>query len=940
MRRTTRAFVVALSLLLLPAGAARAQETKPAAPEKVADGVVVAVSDGFLKLEVVADDVVRVAFAKDRAFFDKRSVAAGVRKASATKWDLATTARDATLSTPKLKARVDLATGSVTFLDAAGKTILAERKGGRTMTPVDVQGEKTFNVRQQWEPISDESLYGLGLHHQKLVDLKGYDVDLWQHNGTVAIPVLVSSRGYGIFWDNTSYTRFGDLRPWAPLPVGLTGSYYAGAHFEKLVGTRADKDVDVYVEGEVKEPNLKVHPSLPAEGDWSARWEGEIQAPETGDYLFQTFSNDGVKMWIDEKLVVNHWRQSWLPWIDFARARFQKGKRYRVRLEYTKDQGGIQAIQLRWKTPSPSTTTSLWSEVGDGVDYYFIYGPELDRVVAGYRRVTGEATMLPKWAFGLWQSRQRFNTQQESLDVLEGFRSRKVPVDVIVQDWFYWKPDQWGSHEFDPTRFPDPDGWIKTIHEKYNAKLLISVWPKYYRDAKNYDEMQSRGFLFQENLGRNQKDWVGYVSTFYDAYNPEARKAYWNQIKTALLDKGIDAWWLDATEPDPLPTPILDRMKQNMHPTAMGTGSRVLNAYPLVHSDGVYKGQREAAPDKRIPILSRSAFAGQQRYGAATWSGDISSTWTALQQQVPAGLGFSISGLPYWSMDTGGFSVPARFSAATPKPEDVEEWRELNTRWAQFGAFVPLFRMHGETPKREFWEFGGESSPAYQTMVKYDRLRYRLLPYIYSLAGDVVQGNGTMMRPLVMDFQFDERARDVGDQYMFGPAFLVNPVMSYQARSRQVYLPKADWYDFWTGSMVAGGKTIDAPAPFDTMPLYVRAGSIVPFGPELQYAMEKQADPVTLVVYTGADGAFTLYEDDGVSYGYERAAFARIPVRWNDKAKTLTIGKRDGSFPGMLAERTFNVVFVSKSKPVGFSFDPKPDRTVSYRGDEVVVKPQ
>lgn len=939
MRRTTRAFVVALSLLLLPAGAARAQETKPAAPEKVADGVIVPLSDGLLKLEVVSDDVVRVAFAKDRAFFDKKSVAAGVRKASATKWDLATTARDATLSTAKLKARVDLATGSVTFLDAAGKTILAEQKNGRTMTPVDVQGEKTFNVRQQWEPISDESLYGLGLHHQKLVDVKGYDVDLWQHNGTVAIPVLVSSRGYGIFWDNMSYTRFGDLRPWAPLPVELTGSYYAGAHFEKLAGTRADKDVDIYVEGEVKEPNLKVHPSLPAEGDWSARWEGEIQAPETGDYLFQTFSNDGVKMWIDEKLVVNHWRQSWLPWIDFARARFQKGKRYKIRLEYTKDQGGIQAIQLRWKTPSPSTATSLWSEVGDGVDYYFLYGPELDRVVAGYRRVTGEATMLPKWAFGLWQSRQRFNTQQESLDVLEGFRSRKVPVDVIVQDWFYWKPDQWGSHEFDPTRFPDPDGWIKAIHEKYNAKLLISVWPKYYRDAKNYDEMQSRGFLFQENLERNQKDWVGYVSTFYDAYNPEARKAYWNQIKTALFDKGIDAWWLDATEPDPLPTPILDRMKQNMNPTAMGTGSRVLNAYPLVHSDGVYQGQRQAAPDKRVPILSRSAFAGQQRYGAATWSGDISSTWTALRQQVPAGIGFSISGLPYWSMDTGGFSVPARFSAATPKPEDVEEWRELNTRWAQFGAFVPLFRMHGETPKREFWEFGGESSPAYQTMVKYDRLRYRLLPYIYSLAGDVVQSSGTMMRPLVMDFQSDERARDIGDQYMFGPAFLVNPVTSYQARTRQVYLPKADWYDFWTGSTIAGGKTIDAPAPFDTMPLYVRAGSIVPFGPEIQYAMEKQADPMTLVVYTGADGAFTLYEDDGVSYGYERAAFARIPVRWNEKTKTLTIGRRDGSFPGMLAERTFNVVFVSKSKPVGFSFDPKADRTVTYRGDEVVVKP-
>jgi alpha-D-xyloside xylohydrolase len=931
--------VFALSLMLTPAGAARAQESKPAPPEGVADGVVVATGGGFLKLEVVADDVIRIAYARDRAFFDKKSVAAGARRRGESKWDFATTARDATLSTARLKARVDLATGAVSFLDASGKTILAEAKGGRSLTPVDIQGERTFNVRQEWEPAVGESLYGLGLHHLGLTDIKGYDLDLWQHNGTVAIPVFVSSRGYGIFWDNTSYTRFGDLRPWQPVPAAFTGSYYAGARFEKLAGTREDRDVDVYIEGDTRQPNARVHPDLPPEGDWSARWEGEVLANEAGDHLFRTFSNDGVKLWVDDKLVVDHWRQSWLPWNDVARVPMEKGKRYKIRLEYSKDQGGIQAIQLRWKTPSPSATTALWSEVGDGVDYYFLYGPELDRVVAGYRHITGQAAMLPKWAFGLWQSRQRYNTQQESLDVLEGYRSRKVPIDVIVQDWFYWKEDQWGSHEFDPARFPDPAGWIKAIHDKYHARLLISVWPKYYRGAKNFDEMQARGFLFQENLRKNQKDWVGYVSTFYDAYDPAARKAYWNQIKPALFDLGVDAWWLDATEPDPLPTPILERQKANVHPTAMGTGSRVLNAYPLVHSEGVYRGQREAAPDKRVTILTRSAFAGQQRYGAATWSGDISSTWTALRQQIPAGLGFSISGIPYWSMDVGGFSVPARFSAQNPRLEDAEEWRELNARWAQFGAFVPLFRMHGESPKREFWEFGGDASPAYQSMVKFDRLRYRLLPYIYSLAGAVVQESGTMMRPLVMDFPDDERARAIGDQFMFGPAFLVNPVTVYKARSRQLYLPKAaGWYDFWTGAALAGGGTIDAPAPYDSMPLFVRAGSIVPFGPEIQYADEKPADPVTLVVYTGADGAFALYEDDGLSYGYERGAFARVPVRWNDKARTLTIGKRDGSFPGMLAERTFRVVFVSKSKPVGFSFEPKADRTVVYRGDDVVVR--
>jgi alpha-D-xyloside xylohydrolase len=921
------------------------------APEKLADGAMIPVAGGFLKLEVLAANVVRVVYAKDRAFFDKKSLATEPRRSETTTWDLATGAREATLSTPKLKVRVDLASGAVAFFDASGKPVLAEKPGGKTLSPVEIQGEKTFNARQVWRANPDESLYGLGLHLLGLTDIKGYDLDLWQHNGTVAIPFLVSSRGYGIYWDNSSYTRFGDLRPWEPVSAlipnasgerGLTASYYSGANFDKLVATRVDAKVDIYTPDKAKEPNRRAHPDLPAEGPWSARWEGVVQAEETGDYQFQTFSTDGVKLWIDDKLVVDHWRQSWLPWNEVAKVRFEKGKRYPIRLEYVKDQGGIQAMQLTWKTPAPSADTSLWSEVGDGVDYYFVYGPDLDDVVAGYRRVTGEAAMMPKWAYGLWQSRQRYNTQQESLDILAGFRSRKIPVDVIVQDWFYWKEDQWGSHEFDPQRFPDPAAWIKQIHDTYNARLLISVWPKYYRGAKNFDEMQSRGFLYQQNLENNTKDWVGpgYVSTFYDAFNPAAREAFWKQIKPALFDKGVDAWWLDASEPDPLPTPILDIMKTNMHPTAMGSGSRMLNAYPLYHSDGVYKGQRAAAPDKRVTILSRSAFAGQQRYGTATWSGDISSTWTAMRKQVPAGVGFSISGIPYWTMDIGGFSVPARFSARDAKPEDVEEWRELNTRWVQFGAFVPLFRMHGEFPFREMWEFGGESHPAYQTMLKFDRIRYRLLPYVYSLAGEAAHRQGTMMRPLVMDFPSDATARRVGDQYMFGPAFLVNPVMDYKARSRAVYLPKADWYDFWTGGMTGGGRSVTVDAPFDTMPIYVRAGSIVPVGPELQYTTEKPADPVTLYVYTGSDGAFTLYEDDGLTYGYEKGAFARIPVRWSQRAGTLTIGAREGSFPGMLSDRTFQVVFVSKQRPVGFSFDPKVDQSVRYTGQEVTVKMQ
>jgi alpha-D-xyloside xylohydrolase len=387
-----------------------------------------------------------------------------------------------------------------------------------------------------------------------------------------------------------------------------------------------------------------------------------------------------------------------------------------------------------------------------------------------------------------------------------------------------------------------------------------------------------------------------------------------------------------------------------MNPTALGPGSRVLNAFPLVNSEVVYQGQRAAAPDQRVFILTRSGFAGLQRYAAAVWSGDSSSTWTAMRKQIPAGLGFCLSGLPYWTMDIGGFSVPHLYapnlgndSNGDPiygKATDasVEEWRELNTRWFEFGTFTPLLRTHGEFPYREMWQFGGESSPAYQAQLKFDRLRYRLMPYLYSLAGAVTQESGTIMRALVMDFRADAKAREIGDEYLFGPALLVNPVTEFQARSRPVYLPAATgWYDFWTGASLAGGQTIEAAAPYDAIPLYVRAGAIIPFGPELQYTGEKPADPITLCVYAGADGAFTLYEDDGLTYGYEKGAFARIPLHWDNGAGKLTIGQRQGSFPGMLTARTFHVVLVTMDRPQGFPFDPPVGPAVTYRGEAVEV---
>lgn len=965
-------FFVCTSLTAAPAF--RAPPPKPRF-EQVADGIIVPVKEGFLKLEVYGDAIVRVACSTNRGFFYQNSLATETKRSESVRWKVTETFAEIVLVTPKLQVKVDLASGGVRFLDAAGNRILTETE--RTIEPAVVQGEATFHVRQEWKPNEGEALYGLGQHQLGLMNIKGYDLDLWQHNATVVVPFLVSSRGYGILWDNLSWSRFGDLRPYVPIPTnllfdaegkpgGLTGSYYRGPKFDQLVAKRLDAKLDIEVAGSEKEPNKFIHPELPPTGDVSVRWEGEVLAKETGDHIFQIYSCSGIKLWVDDRLVINHWRQGWLPWYDVARVKFAAGSRHKVKLEWNKDQG-METVRLLWKAPwheadeveaflrehpevdknglldfwPPPKSTSLWSEVGEGTGYYFIYGPELDRVIAGYRQLTGAAPMMPRWAYGFWQCRERYKTAQEVLDVLDGFRSRGIPLDNIVQDWQYWRLDSWGSHQFDPSRYPDPAGWIRAIHDQYHARLMISVWGKFYPGNVNFDAMQKAGFLYQGTHSRGIKDWLGFNYAFYDAFNPRAGQLFWSQINRDLFSKGVDAWWMDATEPDlEQPMPTREGQKALTHPSNFGTGARVFNGYALANSKTIYEGQRTVSPDQRVFILTRSGFAGQQRYAAAVWSGDVTATWTALKQQIPAGFSFALSGMPYWTTDIGGFAVPPRWAGTNATSEDLEEWRELNTRWFQFGTFCPLFRAHGQFPFREMWNIAPEAHPAYQTQLKFDRLRYRLLPYIYSLAGAVTQRGATIMRPLIMDFPYDPNVREIGDQFMFGPSLLVNPVTDYQARRRVLYLPAiaGGWYDFWTGAALAGGQWIEAPAPYDSMPLFVPAGSIIPTGPELQYTGEKPADPITLHVYAGADGAFSLYEDDGLTYGYERGESTRIPFRLDDKTRTLTLEKREGTFPGMLAERIFNVVLISPGRSAGFSFDPKLDQTLRYSGRVVKAR--
>ena len=883
-----------------------------------------AVPGGWLGIDVCADDVIRVEYAKERDGLGRATLATTPKRCSHPVPEVSADAASKTLTTAKLAVRVELATGALTFLDREGHTLLAERS--RTLTLMNVLGESTYNVRQEWQRAADERLYGLGQHQQDLMNLESVDLDLRQYNTEIFIPFLVSSRGYGILWDNTSFTRFGDLAPYVPLPV--TGLYAEGA------------------------PGKTAEPGDLAMTGGKLEWSGSVVPQATGEHIFRGYSTGELQVWVDDVPIIDHFRQAWLPGEDIARVQLTAGRPARVRLVWKKD-GDRAIVRLLWKPALAAAepakpeshgaslrSTSLWSEVGDGVDYTFVYGPKLDRVIAGYRELTGPAPMPPRWAFGLWQCRERYRTQNESLEVVQGYRRRRIPLDNIVQDWQYWDPSKWGSHGFDPARFPDPDGWVRALHAEH-ARLMISVWPKFYPGTPNFDALQQQGYLFQRNLDEQQKDFLGNVYTNYDAFNAGARQLYWSQIERDLFARGVDSWWMDATEPELVDGPFasvaahVEANRTHLNPTALGTGARMLNAFSLVNSQAVYEGQRRAKPNQRVFILTRNGFAGQQRYGAASWSGDITSTWTALRKQIPAGLGFSLSGMPYWTLDSGGFAVPWRFSRKEATPEDLQEWYELQTRWFEYATFLPLLRVHGQWPYREMWEFGGEQSPAFQAQLAHDQLRYRLLPYIYSLAGAVTYEGGSILRALVMDFGGDERARTIADQYMFGPSLMVSPVTTYRARERQVYLPRTagDWYDFRTGVHVKSGS-VKAAAPFDAIPVHVRAGSIIPFGPGLQYTDEKPADPITLYVYAGADASFTLYEDDGTTYDYENGHAARISLTWTDATRTLTLGVRQGSFAGMLEQRSFEVELVTPGRPVAYSPRAAVEKKIRYAGAE------
>jgi alpha-D-xyloside xylohydrolase len=920
-----------------PAGAASATV------QQIQNGIQLATGGLNVKVQFYAEGIVRVVKWPARGTSAKASLSVIQEDLPALDVPVKEDATNVTLSSGKITMLVSKSDGSIQFLDSNGGTVLREQ-GQAVFAPTGIERESSaFSVRQNFTLSAEEGVYGLGQQQLGVMNYRGHTVKIVQANTKAVTPVLVSTAGYGIFWDNYSKTIFDDSR-------------------------------------------------------------GQ---------------------------------------------------------------------------------TSFWSEVGDNIDYYLFYGPTIDQEIAGYRQLTGQAPLYGKWAYGYWQSKEHYATRDELLGIAQTYRDKHIPIDNIVQDWNYWgNNDNWGGMIFDETKYPRPKEMIDELHRE-NFHLMISIWAGLGPTSQIYKDMDKHGYLFP-TVG-----WAGFK--YFDVYNPAATDLYWKYASEGLFSKGVDGWWMDSTEPDMVNALTQEGEEYEMkrvQDNHLGTFARYLNSYPLLDTEAVYNNQRKETDQKRVYILTRSTFAGQQRAAATTWSGDIGADWPVFRRQIAAGVNHSMSGIPYWTFDIGAYSLGCQGGVFMNGGKDPA-YQEFYTRMFQFGAFSPIFRSHGSETPREIWEFG-EYVPVLE---KFDKLRYRLLPYIYSLGWQVTHSGSTIMRGLPMDFTADRKTYSIDDQYMFGQAIMVAPVTEYmyhrppedgvlvgsesfttkdgkpglnatyycdnqfksvchedvepdvnldwytgwqsfitnpkfsirwegkltpsetgkyrfnlksfgprrvyldgkeiahnyesmeswtvpvelvagraydfkfetansslgafrsklywktpaihakeaivepRQKTRSVYLPAGtSWIDFWTGEKLKGGSTITADAPIEKMPLMIKAGSIVPMGPFLQYSTEKAADPIELRIYPGASGDFTLYEDENDNYNYEKGVYSTIAFHWDDAKRQLTIDARNGEFPGMLMARSFQVVVVSKSHGTGVEVTANPDKVIPYEGQPVAVQ--
>ena len=897
--------------------------------KKLDDGVVVNVRESVdgkpqkVRLTVMSDRVIRVTATPDKSFHDRNSLIILPRVGRSADFAIHDTENECELRTGCVSAFVNKTDGKVRFTDAGGNPITGETQPA-SFTPITVDDTHGYSTVNSFDTQDDEGLYGLGQHQSDQWNYKGQNEELFQYNTKISIPFVISSRGYGILWDSYSQGRFGNTEPYKQLnrlfklfdkegkQGCLTGTYYSGMGMRGRTQVR-EEDSIYFVDSETVK-------NLPRLGQ-RVEYEGAIEAPETGVYNFILYYAGYIRVFLGgEEVVKERWRTAWNPNSYKFSFRMKQGQKYDLRIEWRPD-GGTSYCGLRAYAPVSKEQTdklTMWNEMVPQSDYYFISGDDMDGVISGLHSLVGRPNMLPKWAMGFWQSREHYQNQNEVLATVKEFRDRGIGLDNIVQDWNYWEQDSWGSHEFDKARYPDPKAMMDGVHGM-NAHLMISVWPKFYASTEHFKEFDSHGWMYRRAVEDSIRDWVGpgYIGSFYDAYSAGARELFWNQLKDHLYGYGIDAWWMDASEPNIRDCVPMDYWKALCGPTALGSSTEYLMAYSLMNAQAIYEGLIKEDPNKRVFQLTRSGFAGLQRYSTASWSGDIGTRWEDMRSQITAGLNYSLCGNPYWTMDIGGFCVENRYANAQRffdrshvETPDLKEWRELQTRWYQFGTFCPLYRAHGQFPLREVWNIAPENHPAYQSIVYYNRMRYRLMPYIYSLNGNSWINGNVIMRGLVMDYTDDARARNISDQFMFGPSLMVCPVYEYGAVSRNVYLPKGKvWYDYYNDSVFVGGQTIKADAPYERIPLFVPAGSIIISGPEIQYVDQKPATEITVDCYAGSDGSFMFYEDDGTTNAYQDGAFSVIPVSFREvgDACVFTFGQREGRYDGMIGNRKVNV---------------------------------
>ena len=837
-----------------------------------------------------------------------------------------------TLTTTEIKAVVSKATGLVSFYNKDVKMITGEK--AKSFAPVQLEKTGSYTITQQFSSAADEALYGLGQHAQGIMNYKNTNLTLYQNNSEVFIPYLVSNKNYGILWDNYSITQFGDGRNFDDLnsitlfdknnkPEGLSAAYASKTDTSKIFVQKHESIIDY--------ADIQQLPNVPAGfnlGTGKVTWEGYLQGKTAGEYTLRLWAGGYLKAWIDGKLVLDRWRQCWNPFTAFVPVQLANNKKVAFKLEWIPD-GGESFISCKITTPVSAVQKTLYqfsSEAGDNINYYFVYGKTYDEIIGGYRTLTGQAPIVPKWALGFWQSRERYKTQEEILTTVKTFRDKHIPIDNIVMDWQYWNPKEWGSQQFDPERFSNPDAMMETLHNQYHTKFMISVWPKFYKGIPNFDLMYKQGFLLNRNADDNTKDWLGNVATFYDVHNPAARKQFWELLKNNQYKKKIDAWWMDAPEPDIYSNVSIAKRKELFYPNAMGSGKKYFNSYPLLNSLAIYEGQRAMHDNRRVFILTRSGFAGIQRYGSAIWSGDIGSTWAEMKNQIAAGVNFSMSGIPYWTFDVGGFAVENRYAEG----KDKEEWKELQARWYEFGSFLPLFRAHGQFPYREPFNIANDNEDTYKAMVSAIEMRYKLLPTLYSIAANVHFNNGTFLKGMMMEFPNDKNVLHINDQFMCGSSLLVNPVYNFKQRNRKLYLPSGtNWYDLYDNTMYTGGQTIDVAAPINNIPVFVKAGTILVTGPVMQYSTEKPADTLTVTIYGNKDASFTLYEDENENYNYENNKFSKINLTYSAATKMFTASASIGKFEGMLNNRVFKIVLINNATV---------SRQVNYNGNKIGIK--